>query len=69
MNIKSFLHNEAGHVTVDWVVLAAGLVAVGFATVIFVSSGYENKSQDISHSLANMDPVAHHEVFGEDPDA
>lgn len=68
MTIKSFLRDEAGHVTVDWVVLAAGLVAVGFATVIFVSSGYENKSQDISHSLANMDPVAHHEGFGEDPD-
>lgn len=68
MNIKTFLREEDGNFAVDWVVLAAGLVAIGFTTVIFISSGYENKSEDISHSLATMDPVAHHAGFGTDPD-
>ncbi|MBF9043826.1 hypothetical protein HKCCE4037_10850 [Rhodobacterales bacterium HKCCE4037] len=49
----AFVGNEAGAVTVDWVVLTSGLVGLGLATVAVVSGGLENLSGDIGQSLAN----------------
>ncbi|MBF9059667.1 hypothetical protein HKCCSP123_10790 [Rhodobacterales bacterium HKCCSP123] len=50
----AFLEDETGAVTVDWVVLTAGLVALGIAVVSVVSSGVENQSGDIANFLASI---------------
>ncbi|MFT5870310.1 MAG: Flp pilus assembly pilin Flp [Paracoccaceae bacterium] len=48
---KSFLSNESGAVTVDWVVLTAALVGLGLAVMSVVSGGLENLSGDIADQL------------------
>jgi hypothetical protein len=48
-----FLADESGAVATDWVVLTAGLVGLGIATVIVVSAGVENQSNDIANWLAD----------------
>jgi hypothetical protein len=49
---KTFLHQEQGAVTVDWVVLAAAVVGLGVATVGSVRSGTQALGSDISSSLS-----------------
>ena len=51
--LRTFATSESGAVTVDWVVLTAGLVGLGLSTVAVVSGGIENLSGDIGQSLAN----------------
>ena len=46
-----FLRSESGAVTVDWVVLTAGLVGLGLATTAVVSAGVEDLSRDTSTQL------------------
>lgn len=48
-----FLQNEEGAVTVDWVVLTAGLVGLGLATLSVVSSGVGDLTNDTSEALSN----------------
>ncbi|MBF9043199.1 hypothetical protein HKCCE4037_07670 [Rhodobacterales bacterium HKCCE4037] len=51
----SFIADESGAVTVDWVVLTAGLVGLGLATIAIASGGVENLSNDTGQTLANME--------------
>ncbi|MGI3187026.1 pilus assembly protein [Nioella aestuarii] len=50
-SFTSFLSEESGAVTVDWVVLTAALVGLGLAVISVVSSGLENLSGDIRGQL------------------
>ncbi|SFI88022.1 hypothetical protein [Jannaschia pohangensis] len=54
--IKTFAADEAGAVTVDWVVLTAALVGLGLAVMGVVSNGIENLSTDITTALSDDDP-------------
>ena len=56
--IKAFAKSESGAVTVDWVVLTAGIVGLGMAVIVVVSGGVENLSNDVSQELANAQPAA-----------
>jgi hypothetical protein len=47
-----FIHADDGGITVDWVILAAGLVGVGIATTAVVSSGVESGASDIDRTLS-----------------
>jgi len=49
--IKTFLSDDSGAVTVDWVVLTAALVGLGLAVMSVVSGGIENLSGDINTQL------------------
>ena len=49
----SFLENEAGAVTVDWVVLTGALVGLGLAVMAVVSGGVEDLSTDIETNLSD----------------
>jgi Flp pilus assembly pilin Flp len=56
-NINTFINDESGAVTVDWVVLTAALVGLGLAVMSVVSGGIENLSTDIGQTLADTDPL------------
>lgn len=49
--LTSFLSDDSGAVTVDWVVLTAALVGLGLAVISVVSSGLEDLSGDIQGQL------------------
>lgn len=48
-----FLSSESGAVTVDWVVLTAGIVGLGLATMTVVSSGVQDLGTDVDQTLTN----------------
>lgn len=49
-----FTHSENGAVTVDWVVLTAGLVGLGLAVMSVVSTGVQDTSGDIESQLTGQ---------------
>ncbi|MGI3184610.1 hypothetical protein [Nioella aestuarii] len=52
--VTNYLSDESGAVTVDWVVLTAGLVGLGLATMAVVSSGVEDLSGDVGSQMENQ---------------
>ena len=50
--IKTFVANDSGAVTVDWVVLTAAIVGLGLAVVASVRTGVGSLASDISTSLS-----------------
>jgi hypothetical protein len=54
---RNFVTSEAGAVTVDWVVLTAGLVGLGLATTAVVSSGIANVSGDTAGIISGYEIV------------
>ncbi len=55
--IKSFRANEAGAVTVDWVVLTAAIVGLGAAVLTSVSNGAEVMASNIDQELQTEIPT------------
>lgn len=55
---SSFIRDEAGAVTVDWVVLTAALVGLGLAVMTVVSEGIESTSNDIDGTLRADDIIS-----------
>lgn len=51
--LKSFLIQEDGAVTVDWVVLSAAIVGLGVSAVAAVRTGVGDLGTDIRNSLSN----------------
>ncbi|NNE86702.1 MAG: hypothetical protein HKN27_01390 [Silicimonas sp.] len=51
--IKTFLNDESGAVTVDWVVLTAAIVGLGIAVLTSVGGGTTTLAGKISGSLAD----------------
>ena len=51
---NTFVTNDSGAVTVDWVVLTAGLVGLGLATMAVVSGGVEDLSGDVGTQMTNQ---------------
>ena len=51
MTKDSFWTDETGAIAVDWVVVTGGVVGLGLATIIVVSSGVEGLSRDIDGTL------------------
>lgn len=47
----AWIKDESGAVTVDWVVLTAGLVGLGLATISVVSTGVQDTSEDVDQQL------------------
>jgi Flp pilus assembly pilin Flp len=50
--VKTFAADEAGAVTVDWVVLTAAIVGLGIAVIAAVSSGVNTLGSRISSAVA-----------------
>lgn len=53
--IKNFVTSESGAVTVDWVVLTAAMVGLGFATIVLVSNGVEDLTGNINTALSDTE--------------
>lgn len=51
----SFLNDDQGAVTVDWVVLCAGLVGLGLAVMAVVKDGTGDISADINTSIKSVE--------------
>ena len=51
---KSFKNDEAGAVTVDWVVLTAAIVGLGIVVMNVVGGGIEGLSADIVTELGSV---------------
>ena len=49
--LKSFINNESGAVTVDWVVLTAAVVGLGIYVTATVGSGIQTLGQKIVDDL------------------
>jgi Flp pilus assembly pilin Flp len=49
---KNFANDEAGAVTVDWVVLTAAIVGLGLAVIASVRTGTSDLATDIQTSLS-----------------
>lgn len=54
--LKSFFRDEHGAITVDWVVLCAGIVAMAAAIVLAMENGTLELTGDVETFLGNQDP-------------
>ncbi len=53
MNVfNTFLNDESGAVTVDWVVLTAAIVGLGIAVLTSVGGGTTDLANNVSSSLS-----------------
>lgn len=57
MTLTSFIQDDAGAVTVDWVVLTAALVGLGFAVMSTFGEGIGVVATDMTETLIEMEPV------------
>lgn len=55
--VGKFFDSQSGAVTVDWVVLTAGLVGLGLATMAVVSTGVQDTSGDVEAQLTSSDII------------
>lgn len=72
MNIRDFIADETGAVTVDWVVLAAACLVVGVGVSDVMASAMEEFSSSVRAELTNTDPsrnyfdeIMNRAIFGE----
>lgn len=52
--VLQFLKDEAGAVTVDWVILSAGIIGLALATMGVVIDGTEDLSGDMEATLTSQ---------------
>lgn len=62
MNFKAYLADESGAVTVDWVVLTAALVGLGFAVILVSLGGINEATNGMSAQIAAIDAT---ELYGQ----
>jgi hypothetical protein len=55
MTLTSFIQDETGAVTVDWVVLTAALVGLGFAVMNTVADGAGDLATDMNDTLLDVE--------------
>lgn len=52
--VSTFWTDEAGAVTVDWVILAAGVIGLALASMGVVIDGTEDLSGDVDSTLSSQ---------------
>ena len=62
MRIKSFLSDESGAITVDWVVLTAAVVLLGAAVVVGIATNTLNLAGKVGTELESSDAMIEHRV-------
>ena len=61
---NTFLADESGAVTVDWVVLTAAIVGLGIAVLTSVGGGTTTLADKVSSSLANSNVTTTYSAGG-----
>lgn len=56
--IKNFVTSEEGAVSVDWVVLTAGIAFLGLSVVYLLGSTTSNKSESIGTFIGDREVVS-----------
>lgn len=56
--ITTFISDESGAITVDWVVLTASIVGIAIAVLLVISGGISTASGNIRGQLAGSESVA-----------
>ena len=51
---KQFIEDENGAVTVDWVVLTAGIVLLAVGIVVPIGTGMTDRSDDVGNYVGSM---------------
>jgi Flp pilus assembly pilin Flp len=51
--VTRFARSESGAVTVDWVVLTAGIVGLCLATLAVITDGIQGVSQNINNTITD----------------
>ncbi|MEM7509002.1 MAG: pilus assembly protein [Pseudomonadota bacterium] len=65
-NLKTFIHDEAGAVTIDWVAMTAGMLLLGIALVFGI---FNNGVDPLTGSMVDtMENAALSSDLGEAPD-
>lgn len=52
--LKKFRNDESGAVTVDWVVLTAAIIGLGFIVMNVVSGALQTKATEMSTAIGNV---------------
>ena len=52
---KTFIRDEDGAVTVDWVVLTAAIVGLGLLVIATVQSGTEEAGTTLSNAMGDLE--------------
>ncbi len=52
--VKKFLNNESGAITVDWVVLTAGIVGLGIAVMAAVGTGAISATDEVDSAIQDV---------------
>ena len=55
---KNFVKEESGAVTVDWVVLTAGIVGLGIGVIYSLANSSSNVASNISDQVAEIEVIA-----------
>jgi len=63
--IRTFIADETGAVTVDWVVLTAAIVGLGIAVIATINDGVDNVGSGVATSFNDI-VAALHEAFETD---
>jgi hypothetical protein len=53
--LRDFIEDETGAITVDWVVLSAGIVGLGLAVIALISAGVEDLAGDTSDQMSGFE--------------
>lgn len=53
--LKKFRNDESGAVTVDWVVLTAAIIGLGFIVMNVVNGALQDKAEEMSDAIAAVD--------------
>ncbi|MEH6834708.1 MULTISPECIES: hypothetical protein [Falsihalocynthiibacter] len=55
---KAFAKSESGAVTVDWVVLTAGIVGLSIGVIYSLASSSSNVASNISEQVAEIEVIS-----------
>ena len=64
MRIKTFLSDETGAITVDWVVLTASIVLLGAAVVVGIATNTLNLAGKVGTELDSGEAIIEHGTPG-----
>ncbi|PHQ98175.1 MAG: hypothetical protein COB40_01475 [Marinosulfonomonas sp.] len=57
--LKNFRKNSNGNVTIDWIVLSAGIVSLGLTVGVSISTPANGVADDINTAMVAIEPTSY----------